>query len=579
MKNTIKHKLTSLLLVMSIVFQFTIPTFASEPPIAEQEILMEVLSKFASDETNPTENSDAQQIDIIYMDGSSEEFSGTEIARFEVNANDKTNTIRLANTIHTITNWQEYVTKPNREFTGWKCASLGDELGSNFMTNTIWTGEQDLYMYAQYEYTAPPVADAFTITFKDGLMGENLGTLEVSENYNLTQSEISIIAPTHTDFEFIGWSTNPDATETSDIINISKDTFLYPIYIFIGEETGKVDTELLKEAIIAAESYENMIEELGMTRADIEQLEAKDARYYEYLNNYIESSMEELGISDSVVTYASPRAEEIVQTADMAAYAVEMANWSTSKRPDLDYNMEVVYMYMSHFVDIQTPFEVSRVDQHSESGLLAKWITDYCRRCYDQYFKTGSANQFAGNFLKGLTLLGDKKTILTSGNPLKIKDATDKISAMTAYLSVGLTESGMFNSSQEEKILDKIDQLTVEAVNHIDQMPYENEQEFIELIKQLENEIKSDLGWWFETEGLGDINKLALSIGNAIVCSAIAIVSGGGIFLALLPFAGFYIDTVVNIIDKVNFAALIRMRNFRTVERIYYYWGMSDGRN
>ena len=89
-----------------------------------------------------------------------------------------------------------------------------------------------------------------------------------------------------------------------------------------------------------------MLEEFGMSKTDIEQLEKKDASYYEYLNNYLESSMEELGISDSVVTYASPRAEQIVQTADMAAYAVEMANFAALIKMRSARTAERTYYYL-----------------------------------------------------------------------------------------------------------------------------------------------------------------------------------------------------------------------------------------
>ena len=501
-------------------------------------------------------------IDIIYMDGSNEQSAGTEIARFEVNANDKTNTIRLANTIHTVENWESYVTKENQEFLGWKCAMLGNDLNSQFMTNSIWTGEQDLYMYAQYEYTAPPITDTFIVTFKDSLMGENLGTLEVTENYNLTQSEISVIAPTHTNFEFIGWSVDPYADEVSSIINITENTFLYPIYVHIGALSDRIDTDLLSHSIILAEGYQEMLDEIGVSDEFVSNLPTQDANFYEYLNNYMENNIDVSNSKDSI--RLSNRMAETIETAEMAVYAVEMAEWSKAKRPELNLNDEVVYMFMSHFVDIQTPFEVSRVDQHSESGLLAKWITDYCRRCYDQYFETGSATQFKADVTKSVISIVDLGVAKINVGAELVETAVEKAAVYSSVVGGALTAHGLTA---------EIEGITTEIMN----INATTEEEFIEKMEAIRAGFEYDMLMWYEN---GTNPNEVLSIINGLFGFACAVALGGGPYaLIFMPFAGFYVDTAHNLMDRANYAALIRMRNFRTAERTYYYLGMSDGRN
>lgn len=112
-----------------------------------------------------------------------------------------------------------------------------------------------------------------TVTFKDGKDGENIGDPVVKEDV-LPNTDVEIDAPadepTKEGQEFVGWSTNPDATEPEykkgeDIVitagNEDKDVILYPVYkpiqVTVKWMDGYTDTPIKTEAI----DYGSVLEE------------------------------------------------------------------------------------------------------------------------------------------------------------------------------------------------------------------------------------------------------------------------------------------------------------------------------
>lgn len=144
----------------------------SEPETAAPE---ETEPETTVPETPAPETSDT--ITLYFMTGSSPDDPGDVFAEFEVVKNGRGNQVTLGNTMGS--------RKPEKEghkFTYWQERSLNnpDRLG-NRIYSTIWTGEDDQYIYAQYDEV-----ETITLYFMTGSSpddpGEVFAEYEVAKN-------------------------------------------------------------------------------------------------------------------------------------------------------------------------------------------------------------------------------------------------------------------------------------------------------------------------------------------------------------------------------------------------------------
>ncbi len=553
-KSRLSRSFTCILLTCCLLMQMAIPSFAAE------------------DTEDITSIETSNQINLIYMSGSDELDPGIEIACFTVPSNDITNTLSLENTIHTIEDWQSYVTKPNYNFLGWKWAVWGGNLSDDFITDILWTPDEDMFLYAQYEYTTTTEPE-YNVIAKDYLMGNTLGALTVTGGAILSQSEIEISAPIINDYTFIGWSTDPDATECPSQITVNGDTFIYAIYEFSGINTGEIDTDYIIRATTAAEAYSSLLDKFGISKEEVLSLPKREAAFYEYLNNYTNNILAQMPNTQNARSMSEDFAESM--NGKRMAYAVECAKWSMPRRPDYRnmpkssdkyreaFNKEVAYMFMSHYIDVPNPFSGDNVAEHSEGQLLAKWITDYCRNDYDEYFKRGNNIEWLQNILKATAMAADSKMSISA-----LENAETNVATLLPSIAAnGITAKDIltrYNIKHNRSILKAIAE--IQALD---------ETEFINKMKILQDELEDDLALWYDDLNGEEITSLVF----ATFGSVCAMISGGGVFAILLPFAGFYIDTYINLINRANWVAMRSYVRFRVGKRTYYYWGISDGKN
>lgn len=197
------------------------------------------------------------------------------------------------------------------------------------------------------------------------------------------------------------------------------------------------------------------------------------------MNNYVNKKSEEFQLNQGISTYSSS-----ITTGDMIGYAIEMADIHIKKlsSKNLDFEKEVKYMYLAHFVDISTPYQVSSLSQHSNSGELAMWMTDYCRQCYDDYMLRGSALDISANLSKfilfGLSLRNGLNTEYSKIDFNLEKENIESIKDNLSILATGLNidwlvkeildfvyyESGLDEGTTQEEFEKKWNFLIVELV-------------------------------------------------------------------------------------------------------------------
>lgn len=161
---------------------------------------------------------------------------------------------------------------------------------------------------------------------------------------------------------------------------------------FAAEPVGSqdVDFDLLADLISERTYLDKELANIGMSLDKIFALPKMDDSFYEEVEALTKDVM-----PNSVSAYAD---EPTIQTleAQRFAYAGKMAQWSVAQKSGRIIEDEVVYMYLSHYVDVPQPLDISNgISNNSENNTLGKYICQYDRDTYDLYLSKGSALQTA----------------------------------------------------------------------------------------------------------------------------------------------------------------------------------------
>lgn len=159
-----------------------------------------------------------------------------------------------------------------------------------------------------------------------------------------------------------------------------------------------IDYELLADAVSERTYLDEELNKIGLSVDKIFELPKMDEQFYNETTALTQDIWE-----DS----SSYELEPTVQTleAQRLAYAGKMARWSKSKNPTVNEQQEVIYMYLSHYVDVPRPLAASNGISNNSTGLLAQYIRNRDREAYDLYLSRGSGIQAAKN-IKNLISFG-----------------------------------------------------------------------------------------------------------------------------------------------------------------------------
>lgn len=171
-----------------------------------------------------------------------------------------------------------------------------------------------------------------------------------------------------------------------------------------------IDYELLADAVSERAYLDKELNKIGLSVDEIFELPKMDTQFYNEATTLAQDILE-----DS----SSYELEPTVQTleAQRLAYAGKMARWSKSKNPTVNEQQEVVYMYLSHYVDVPRPLaEINGISNNS-MGLLARYIKNKDRETYDLYLSKGNGIESANKIKKlisfGASAPGDVKDTIT----------------------------------------------------------------------------------------------------------------------------------------------------------------------
>lgn len=312
---------------------------------------------------------------------------------------------------------------------------------------------------------------------------------------------------------------------------------------------------------------------------------AADQQYYQFVGDvisettHISQALDEIGLSlqqimdlptpttsfsndaDQYTTrlYRSSAQEAIPETllGDRISHVTKMADQSVRRNPNLHLNphMEVVYMYLSHYVDVRVPSDItSPVNSNSLGGTLGMYILPIDRRSYDIYMQRGSAAR-AGNVLMKLS------TSLNafSGN---IKAQFEVVKTIRALLIKLYNFFEIKNNSQDS--IENYIELKNIVFNSI-----ENNISNAQSVEQLIELVNLDLA-------LEKDYDTSLKDGVVDIISSIAVaLAGGGVVGVAVSGAMLAADQLrilsKDFFDHVNWLSLSTTRNMRIADRTWEY--------
>jgi hypothetical protein len=204
-----------------------------------------------------------------------------------------------------------------------------------------------------------------------------------------------------------------------------------------------------RQAILTEIAYMNaLLAPYGLNVGELASLPEKDAGFYEELARYANISVQDgtldfssmptadttPGGASSTPTYSGSAANS-TEAADEATlfgkrfeYAYYIAGVNKVRDPDAgDLEDEVVYMYLSHYIDMIPADVGTAVDYNSNDRKFSAWITYYDREVYDSYLNVSGADVAADKMraaAAGLADLGSSASDLAGAAASLTKSAT-----------------------------------------------------------------------------------------------------------------------------------------------------------
>jgi hypothetical protein len=339
-----------------------------------------------------------------------------------------------------------------------------------------------------------------------------------------------------------------------------------------------------RRTILTEIAYMNaLIEPFGVNAGELADLPEKEVGFYEELARYANISDQEglldFGSMPTQTTSSSQTAsyssystqsqsitnvvaqkDEYDLFGERFEYACYIADLNMGRDPDAStYEDEVVYMYLSHYIDMIPADVGTTVDYNSNSRKFSAWITEYDREVYDSYLRVSQAGVVADKMratAAGIASLGNSTSDLATAAKSLTKSASVlQIAATTA--------SAVLTEEEAEGVGVAIDSL-IEGLNE-DKTP----QEVIEGVYEGLD------GHNYESETQDFIISTATSIALGVAFGTLAVAPPIGILIGAAIFTvNFCSMAYMDLYQYVAWLAMGQSLSGRIPGRMLRYYGL-----
>ncbi len=323
-----------------------------------------------------------------------------------------------------------------------------------------------------------------------------------------------------------------------------------------------IDNEFMSNFISDIAYINSVLEPLGITFNDFLNLAEKDALFYNELEDYVDSlEIEPSGYAlETLSSESSVDRENANLLGNRIGYASYIANENKKiDRNAKDLEIETVYMYLSHYIDVSDPSVVTPVDYNSHDGYFSAWITNDDRTTYDTYMSKGSA-------------------INTSRNLKNV------VSGVISIYSNNTNYQGIFDALKEQENISKdLYNDLIPVIDDVDTL-----KDLIPSIFDLFNQSETAEDYIIALNNDLGLENYDINVSRTIIKAAITGIlayASGGVSVVLSPvfasLAGSAVGELTSIsfnmykdfYDYVNWLSLSLYRNMRVVNRMYRAWG------
>ena len=196
----------------------------------------------------------------------------------------------------------------------------------------------------------------------------------------------------------------------------------------------RIDYGLAAEIITAAWEADEALDRIGLTPADLE-LPERDDDLYEQVAAGLDAWLDaQSGTRAAAVPAVAPRAsEEERLTAERLAYAGYIAQVNSARdRRAGALDDEIVYMYLSHYVDVPRGLLPGLADASNHNQYLSAWIADDDRFVYDRFLSTHGTLEHAHALKEAASTLVNLQGAITH----PVREGLNAISGTAAGLDL-----------------------------------------------------------------------------------------------------------------------------------------------
>jgi hypothetical protein len=196
----------------------------------------------------------------------------------------------------------------------------------------------------------------------------------------------------------------------------------------------RIDYGLAAEIITAAWEVDEALDRIGLTPADLA-LPERDDDLYEQVAAGLDAWLDaQPGTRAAAVPAAAPRAsEEERLTAERLAYAGYIAQVNSARdRRAGALEDEIVYMYLSHYVDVPRGLLPGLADASNHDQYLSAWIADDDRFVYDRFLTTHGTLEHANALKEAASTLVNLQGAITH----PVREGLNAISGTAAGLDL-----------------------------------------------------------------------------------------------------------------------------------------------
>lgn len=306
-------------------------------------------------------------------------------------------------------------------------------------------------------------------------------------------------------------------------------------------------------------------------------MKKRNPKFFEDLKKYYETTLSSkmqtlnstkatpFNVSDNI---KKPDREKYDLLGERYSYAIKMADKNREIDPNVkDIGKEVIYMYMSHFIDIPTGI-LSHVDPAiSEDEYFSFYITNDDRAAYELYFKKQGDKRNISDLARGVSNLKDISSTKDVYKDLKgIGDKITTVFSQSAdkYEKVKEILEGYETADKAHDLMESYKKIGDNVKKVISQEYESHNPETV--IRTLKEDFK-----------LEDYDELYKDfIIDSTVSFVISVASGG--VLTLPNIGGLLIKQTAyafsDIYDTANWLSLVQYTRMRVANRMMRAWGM-----